>query len=415
MDEEHSGDKETITCPRCGQKLGVPRTTDVLRITCPNCAVSFVYPAPPPRTRRPTWLAKKIRNHPVFSGIILTLWVMPVARFYWVGLATPGTLAVITLLCTGVWLLGIWIMDVAKERDARYYKRWFVILLLFFYPLTIIGITLLWVASRFRKATKIVLTIVFGLLFIISAMQFNPEEFYYPAQNEIGQILRRDKGNIFLRTAGRSTRKCFRNEMLSIETAHAKGTLTAQQIDKTWAKSVVLITTYDEYDTPLGQGSGFVVTKEGGVVTNYHVVEWCHDASIKFADGRTYQDVSLVMDYPSHDIAILCIRSEGEQFAPVILGDSDRLEKGEPIVAIGNPHGLEGTISNGIVSGKREMEGVKLLQITAPVSSGSSGGALFNMKGEVIGITTLGSTWEAQNLNFAVPINSLKSMIREDF
>lgn len=306
-------------------------------------------------------------------------------------------------------------MDVAKERGTRYYKRWFVILLLFFYPLTIIGITLLWVASRFRKATKIALTIVFGLLFIISAMQFNPEELYYPAQNEIGQILRREKGNVFLSPASRSTRKSFRNEMLTIETAHTKGTLTAQQIDKTWAKSVVLITPYDEYDTPLGQGSGFVVTKEGGVVTNYHVVEWCHSASIKFADGRTYQDVSLVKDYPSHDIAILCIKSEGEQFTPVILGDSDRLEKGEPIVAIGNPHGLEGTISNGIVSGKREMEGVKLLQITAPVSSGSSGGALFNMKGEVIGITTLGSTWEAQNLNFAVPINSLKSIIREDF
>ena len=100
-----------------------------------------------------------------------------------------------------------------------------------------------------------------------------------------------------------------------------------------------------------------------------------------------------------------------ETLRPVVLGDSDELEVGERVVAIGNPYSWENTLSDGLVSGIRELEGTTLLQITAPISPGSSGGALFNMKGEVIGITTIGSTWGAQNLNFAVPVNSLKALI----
>lgn len=90
------------------------------------------------------------------------------------------------------------------------------------------------------------------------------------------------------------------------------------------------------------------------------------------------------------------------------------MQVGEPVVAIGNPYGWENTISDGLISGIREIEDLKLLQITTPISPGSSGGALFNMKGEVIGITTIGSEWGAQNLNFAIPINYLRTMIEKD-
>lgn len=91
------------------------------------------------------------------------------------------------------------------------------------------------------------------------------------------------------------------------------------------------------------------------------------------------------------------------------------MQIGEQILAIGNPYGFENTISDGLISGIREIADFKLLQITAPVSPGSSGGALFNMKGEVIGITSIGSQWNAQNLNFAIPINTLKILVREIF
>ncbi len=122
----------------------------------------------------------------------------------------------------------------------------------------------------------------------------------------------------------------------------------------------------------------------------------------------------MIIGYPSQDIAILHIEGENKQFRPVILGNSDDLQVGERVLAIGNPYGWENTVSDGLISGIREIDDFKLLQITAPISPGSSGGALFNMKGEVIGITTIGSQWGAQNLNFAIPINSLKSLIKQD-
>ena len=94
------------------------------------------------------------------------------------------------------------------------------------------------------------------------------------------------------------------------------------------------------------------------------------------------------------------------------LGDSNKIEIGEKVVAIGNPLGYERTVSDGIISGLREEKGMKYLQITTPISPGSSGGALLNMYGEVIGITSMGYLGFAQNLNFAVPINYVCSLIK---
>jgi len=110
---------------------------------------------------------------------------------------------------------------------------------------------------------------------------------------------------------------------------------------------------------------------------------------------------------------VAIIKAHGNDFRPLTLGDSDRLQVGEEVVAIGNPLSLESTVSNGIVSAIRtvEDEGGKFLQVTAPISPGSSGGPLFNMAGEVVGITT-SHLVGGQNLNFAIPINDVKLMLR---
>jgi hypothetical protein len=110
------------------------------------------------------------------------------------------------------------------------------------------------------------------------------------------------------------------------------------------------------------------------------------------------------------DVAV--IKVHGENFRTLALGNSDQVQVGEEVVAIGNPLSLESTVSNGIVSGIRtaEEEGGKFLQVTAPISPGSSGGPLFNMAGEVVGITTL-YLKGGENLNFAIPINDAKRLL----
>ena len=112
----------------------------------------------------------------------------------------------------------------------------------------------------------------------------------------------------------------------------------------------------------------------------------------------------------ARDIAV--IKAHGQNFRTLPLGNSDRVQVGEDVVAIGNPLSLESTVSNGIVSGIRtvEEEGGKFLQVTAPISPGSSGGPLFNMAGEVVGITTM-YLKGGENLNFAIPINDAKRLL----
>jgi hypothetical protein len=116
----------------------------------------------------------------------------------------------------------------------------------------------------------------------------------------------------------------------------------------------------------------------------------------------------------NRDVAI--IKAHGNDFKALTLGDSDRLQVGEEVVAIGNPLSLESTVSNGIVSAFRtdENEGGKFVQITAPISPGSSGGPLFNMAGEVVGITT-SHLVGGDNLNFAIPMNDVKPMLLAGF
>jgi len=174
--------------------------------------------------------------------------------------------------------------------------------------------------------------------------------------------------------------------------------------------SVVSIIMSDKEGHPVAQGSGFLISKDGWIVTNYHVIKTGNSAIIKLPDGAFFAVDGVVASDKDRDVAI--IKAHGNGFRTLILGDSDRLEVGDEVVAIGSPLSLESTVSNGIVSGIRTIkeEGGKFLQITAPISPGSSGGPLFNMAGEVVGITT-SHLIGGQNLNFAIPIDDVKPML----
>ena len=152
--------------------------------------------------------------------------------------------------------------------------------------------------------------------------------------------------------------------------------------------AVVSIVMSDKKGQPVAQGSGFLISKDGRVVTNYHVIKSGSSAVIKLPDGAFFPVEGVLASDRNRDFAI--IKAHGNDFRMLTLGDSDQLQVGQEVVAIGSPLSLESTVSNGIVSGIRTVDDKtgKLLQITVPISPGSSGGPLFNMVGEVVGITT---------------------------
>jgi S1-C subfamily serine protease len=164
-------------------------------------------------------------------------------------------------------------------------------------------------------------------------------------------------------------------------------------------------------DKPIARGTGFLARSDGAIVTNYHVIATGNVAVVKFADGPIVPVDGVLATDKFHDLAILKIH--GNTFQTLTLGNSDQIQVGEEVVAVGNPLGLELTVSNGIVSGIRtgEKQEGKLLQITAPISHGSSGGPLFNMSGEVVGINAL-FLESGESLNFAIPVNDAKNLLK---
>lgn len=211
--------------------------------------------------------------------------------------------------------------------------------------------------------------------------------------------------------------------LLSVATAQSpKPAKDVSTIAREAGPSVVRVVLRDEKGMELGSGSGFVVSGDGKVVTNYHVIHAAGttQAEIRFTDGASYQVRGVLATSEDHDLAVLKLDSVGKQFSPLQMGDSNRVSVGEHVVAIGSPlAGLstvntEATISDGIVSGRRDWLNGKMnvLQTTAPISPGSSGGALLNMDGEVIGVT-FAQLVEGQNLNFAIPVDYIQSLFHD--
>ena len=160
-----------------------------------------------------------------------------------------------------------------------------------------------------------------------------------------------------------------------------------------------------------GMGTGFVVSPDGRIVTNLHVIEGTSEAIVTLLDGSEHPVVRVVGADPQRDLAVVEI-APARRLPVLELGDSDEVAAGDIVIAIGNPQGLDYSVSDGLISSIREfVKGeLKMIQISAPISLGSSGGPLFNRFGEVIGVAVAVSA-EGQNLNFGIPSNYLRPLI----
>ncbi len=176
------------------------------------------------------------------------------------------------------------------------------------------------------------------------------------------------------------------------------------------SQAVVIIEALDDRGSVVGQGSGFIVTPSGAIVSNLHVVQGAAALRVKLPSGDVYKTADLVDVDDAKDIAIIKIK--GFKLPTVSLGDSDKAETGDAIVAISSPEGLVNSLTTGVISGVRRLDTHRVFQVTAPISRGSSGGALFNSDGEVIGIVTY-LLKSGQNINFALPVNYARGMISD--
>ena len=215
---------------------------------------------------------------------------------------------------------------------------------------------------------------------------------------------------------------------VAMQTVKTNGTqLTASQVYQNNVNSTVGITTeittnYFGYKTTAAaSGSGFIITDDGYIVTNHHVIEGANSVKVTLYDNTQY-DAEIVGSDESNDIAVLKIDASG--LTPVTLGDSEALSVGDNVVAIGNPLGeLTFTLTSGVVSAKdrsittSNSVMMNLIQTDCAINSGNSGGALFNMYGEVVGVTNAkyssNSSTEASidNIGFAIPINNVKDIV----
>jgi hypothetical protein len=162
---------------------------------------------------------------------------------------------------------------------------------------------------------------------------------------------------------------------------------------------------------PRSLGTGFVVRKDGWIATNFHVVAGEPELRVVTTDKHEFPVLEIVSADAVRDLALIHV--EASDLPVVLLGDSDAVHPGDSVVAIGHPLGLEDTVSNGLVSAVREIDqNLTLLQISAPIAPGSSGGPLFNDRGEVIGVASRYSP-KGQNLNFGIPIRYLKLLARD--
>jgi S1-C subfamily serine protease len=167
-----------------------------------------------------------------------------------------------------------------------------------------------------------------------------------------------------------------------------------------------------------GQGSGFVIDKEGHILTNYHVIADARQVEVTLHNRKKYKATVVGTD-PAHDLAVIQIKAP--ELTPSVLGDSRNLQVGQKVYAIGNPFGLAGTMTRGIVSSirpVREPNGAMIdeaIQTDAAINPGNSGGPLMNWHGEVIGINTmiLSNSNQSAGIGFAIPINTAKAVLND--
>ena len=174
--------------------------------------------------------------------------------------------------------------------------------------------------------------------------------------------------------------------------------------------AIFSITCYDKSDIPFSYGTGFFIDSEGTGLTNYHVLEGASYAVIKTLDGNHYKIDQIISQNKKIDLIKFKVKKTSKIFPYLKLCPTSPIEA-EEVLVIGNPKELEYSVSNGIISSLRNDEEMgKVIQITAPISSGSSGSPLLNLKGEVLGVVSF-TMKEGQNLNFAISVKNLGNLI----
>ena len=185
--------------------------------------------------------------------------------------------------------------------------------------------------------------------------------------------------------------------------------LSVEAVVERTSPAVVKIVVYDITGAKKGEGSGFFVG-HGKILTNAHVIEDAYSAEV-YGFTSSYEHVTIAKRNDDVDLALLAVEDLEELI--LTFADGRDLRPGQRVVAIGNPLGLERTVSDGLISAVRGISGeIQIIQISAPISPGSSGGPLLNMRGLVIGVTSASAS-EGQNLNFAIGVETLKKFLTQ--
>ena len=212
-------------------------------------------------------------------------------------------------------------------------------------------------------------------------------------------------------TLGASEQNSRRAGATGIPGGQAASKLSPSQIFSNASHSVVLIIASSQDRQQGALGSGFVVDQDR-IVTNHHVVQGMSQAFVLFSDGKIQQVSEVVSDSPAQDVIILA--ADTGQRHPLPLGDEFSLREGDAVYAIGAPKGLELSFTNGIVSSFRRSSSQFLIQTTAPIAPGSSGGPLLDNFGRVVGVTTSRIT-DAPGIYFSVGIGDVRRLIRTPY
>lgn len=174
--------------------------------------------------------------------------------------------------------------------------------------------------------------------------------------------------------------------------------------------SIVVISHFDRDGKEDGVGAGFVVARDGLIATSLHVIGEGRAVKVQLSDGKSYDVKEIYAWDRKLDLAV--IRVAATNLQPLALGDSDTLKQGAAVIAIGNPLGLKHSVVQGVVSARRDFDGLDMIQLAIPIEPGNSGGPLLDVKGRVHGLLTMKSAMTA-NLGFAVPINELKPLLSQ--
>lgn len=354
------------------------------------------------------WLRKNLKTHPFILCLLSVIWlnvILTIRNFTKENIARliGAHLAVIIS-----WLFLVVLSNLLRDKNAvRWYlrKRFVFVMLVLFSPL---GLILLWSGSKFTKITKIICTVIFVSIFIISQVYYSKRYEKLLSKGSVEKVIElitKPKKKIYLKTINEDV---LSGLQFSAIPKNAKSKLAVSDIAARVIPGTVSIRTIDKRGEEIGEGSGFVISGNGIIVTNFHVLEAAHRAEIKIGE-KEFKEAGLIKSDSSLDIALLKVDAESLPVLP--LGDSDDLVNGQVVVVLGNPWGFEHSVSTGVISGIRAKDDIKLIQMTAPVSPGSSGGPVIDEYGQVVGITTVASLFLAQNLNFAIPINNLKKLI----